>query len=374
MAHRGKPSIPTKTAALFAPPRARRYDDGKKSFLHHICEVSAADLRRGRVAYGVPMGLAPQTVALLRTAGRLVRELPADAVLLLTETDLDWDLVHEDLGPCQLLVAAHNEELTHRLKQYPNLTVMDFDAGPTPVQERMSLALLEAVASEKLRTGAHVIALYNGIAGGDGNEEPVDSLTVIHLSEHLERLSAQDLRRLDTQVPLETLRAVVDLATEIGREGREGKPVGTMFVVGDTRKVLTMCRPVNFNPFRGYSPKERDIRDRTVREQIKDIAQLEGAIIVGRDGVAVAACMYVDTTADGITLSKGLGTRHWAAAAISRKTKAIAIVVSQSSGTVRIFQDGQVVLHIEPLARPMIWQNFKLEAQEGEETKGPGAT
>ncbi|HYV34782.1 MAG TPA: diadenylate cyclase [Gemmataceae bacterium] len=309
------------------------------------------------------MALAPQTVALLRTAGRLVRDLPADAVLLLTESDLDWDIVHDELGSCQLLVAAHDEELTTRLKENPHLTVMDIDAGPTPIQERMSLALLEAVASEKLRTGAHVVALYNGIAGTEGNGEPIDSLSVIHLGEHLERLSAQDLRRLDTQVPLETLRAVVDLATEIGREGREGKPVGTMFVVGDTRKVLTMARPVNFNPFRGYSKPERDIRDRNVREQIKDIAQLEGALIIGRDGVAEAACMYIDTTADGITLSKGLGTRHWAAAAISRKTKAIAVCVSQSSGTVRIFQDGQVVLHIEPLARPMIWQNFKLEAQ-----------
>jgi DNA integrity scanning protein DisA with diadenylate cyclase activity len=315
------------------------------------------------------MGLASQVVALLRTAGSLVRELPADAVLLLTECDLDWELVHQELGSCKLLVAAGNRELTEKLKLQPGLEVIDIDPGPTPTQERMSLALLEAVASERLPTGAHVVVLYNGIAGagaGDGND-PIDTLSIIHLGEHLERLSAQDLRRLDTQVPLETLRAVVDLATEIGREGREGKPVGTLFVVGDTRKVLTLCRPVNYNPFRGYSRKERDIRDHTVREQIKDLAQLEGALIIGRDGVAEAACMYIDTTADGITLSKGLGTRHWAAAAISRKTKAIAIAVSQSSGTVRIFQDGRVVLHIEPLARPMIWQNFTLEAQQAEE-------
>jgi DNA integrity scanning protein DisA with diadenylate cyclase activity len=313
------------------------------------------------------MALAPQTIALLRTAGQLVRELPADAVLLLTDADLDWDLVHSELGACKLLVAAQDKALTDQLKRNRALTVMDIDPGPTPTQERMSLALLEAVASEKLRTGAHVVALYNGIAGVENGDEPIDSLSVIHLGEHLERLSAQDLRNLDTQVPLETLRAVVDLATEIGREGREGKPVGTLFVVGDTRKVLTMCRPVNFNPFRGYSRPERDIRDRNVREQIKDIAQLEGALIIGRDGVAVAACMFIDTTADGITLSKGLGTRHWAAAAISRKSKAIAVAVSQSSGTVRLFQDGEVVLHIEPFARPMIWQNFKLEAQQSEE-------
>ena len=152
-----------------------------------------------------------------------------------------------------------------------------------------------------------VIALYNGIGVEDNRPEHVDSLSVIHLGEHLERLTAADLRKLDTHVPLETLRAVVELATEIGQEGREGKPVGTMFVVGDTDKVLTMWRPLNFNPFRGYSRKERDIRDKKVREQIKDLAQLEGAIIVRRDGVAEAACMYIDAPTEASSHQQGLG-------------------------------------------------------------------
>jgi DNA integrity scanning protein DisA with diadenylate cyclase activity len=317
------------------------------------------------------MGLPRQTVVLLESARQLVRELPADAVLLLTETGLDWDAVLEYLPSCRLLVAAQNGILTQKLKEHPGLTVLDIDPGPTPTQERMSLALLEAVASEQLQPGAHVVALYNGIEAEQDQAEQIDSLSVIHLGEHLERLSAKDLRKLDTHVPLETLRAVVDLATEIGRDGREGKPVGTMFVVGDTRKVLSMARPLNFNPFRGYPTAERDIRDRKVREQIKDIAQLEGAIIIRRDGVAEAACMYLDVLADGITLSKGLGTRHWAAAAISRKTQAIAVAVSQSSGTVRIFQGGEVVLHIEPMARPMIWRHFEMEAQDPDGLSSP---
>jgi len=314
------------------------------------------------------MGLPRQTVGLLEAARQLVQDMPADAVLLLTETNLDWDSVLKHLNGCRLLVAAQDSQLNQKLREYPGLVVLDIDPGPTPTQERMSLALLEAVAREQLRPGAHVVALYNGIEAEEGAPEQIDSLSVIHLGEHLERLSAQDLRTLDTQVPLETLRAVVDLATEIGREGREGKPVGTMFVVGDTRKVMSMARSLNFNPFRGYSRSERDIRDRKVREQIKDIAQLEGAIIVRRDGVAVAACMYIDASAEGITLSKGLGTRHWSAAAVSRKTRAIAVTVSQSSGTVRLFLNGEVVLHIEPLARPMIWQHFKMETQEEDGT------
>jgi DNA integrity scanning protein DisA with diadenylate cyclase activity len=137
-----------------------------------------------------------------------------------------------------------------------------------------------------------------------------------------------------------------------------------MFVVGDTRKVLTMSRPMNFNPFRGYSPAERDVRDRQVREQIKDIAQLEGAFLIRRDGVAVAACMRIEAPDRGYTLSMGLGTRHAAAAAISKSTRALAITVSQSSGTVRLFQNGEVVLRIEALARPVVWGRFHMEAQD----------
>lgn len=312
------------------------------------------------------MGLPHQTEVLLNSAQTLARALPADAVLLLTETNLDWDIVLDKLDGCRLLVAAQDGLLTETLKKQPGLIVIDIDPGPTPTRERMSLALLEAVAHDMLKPGAHVVALYNGIDAEENQPEHVDSLSVIHLGEHLERLSAQDLRALATHVPLETLRAVVDLAMEIGREGREGKPVGTMFVVGDTKRVLSMARPLNFNPFRGYSAPERDIRDRKVREQIKDIAQMEGAIVIRRDGVAEAACMYLDVLAEGITLSKGLGSRHWAAAAISRKTRGIAVAVSQSSGTVRIFQDGKLMLHIEPLARPMIWRHFEMEAQDGD--------
>jgi hypothetical protein len=31
---------------------------------------------------------------------------------------------------------------------------------------------------------------------------------------------------------------------------------------------------------------------------------------------------------------------------------------------VRIFLNGEIVLHIEPLARPMIWRQFQMEAAD----------
>ena len=67
---------------------------------------------------------------------------------------------------------------------------------------------------------------------------------------------------------------------------------------------------------------------------------------------------------DGIALSKGLGTRHLSAAAITKHTKAISFCISQSSGTVRVFQAGELKLHIEPLARPHVWQPLRLESSD----------
>lgn len=309
------------------------------------------------------MALPRQTVSLLEAARQLTSLMPADAVLLLTETDLDWDNVRALLDGCRLLVAAQNAELTERLKQQPGLTVLDIDPEPSGTKERLGLALLEAVATDQLKSGAHVVALYNGVEVEDAPDQ-IDSLSVIHLGEHLERLSGRELRNLDTQVPLETLKAVVDLAIALGREGREGKPVGTLFVVGETRKVLSMSRPLGFDPVRGYSRKERNLRDSKVRESLKEIAKLDGAMIVNRDGVVEAAARLIDVPSDGVTLSKGLGSRHWAAAAISKRTKAVAVAVSESTGTVRLFQNGETILHIPPFARPMAWRPFLMEATE----------
>ena len=310
------------------------------------------------------MSLPLQSLALFQAARDLVKGLPADAVLVVTETALDWDEVGRLLVGCRLFVAAENPALTKTLKDSETWNVIHLDPEPLPTQERLSNALLYAVTTNQLQPGAHVVVLYNGIATMDDEPEPIDSLSVVHLGEHLEPMTNQDLRKLGKAVELDVLRAVVDLAKEIGREGREGQPVGTVLVVGDTRKVQGMSRFLNFNPFRGYTRAERDIRDRKVREQIKEIAKLDGAILIGRDGIAEAACLYLDVPTDGIALSKGLGTRHLSAAAITKHTKALSFCISQSSGTVRVFQGGELKLHIEPLARPHVWQPLRLEAAD----------
>ena len=237
---------------------------------------------------------------------------------------------------------------------------MELNIPDSPVYERLTQALLESVADDLLTPGATVIALYSGFEVG-----VIDSMSVVSLDEHLGRLTVHDLRQLETRVPLDTLKTTVDLAVDIGREGREGKPVGTLFVVGDHRKVLKHCHPLGFDPVRGYNIDDRRLEDSKVRESIKEIAQLDGAFVVSSEGTIIAACQYISAPAAEITLSKGLGSRHWAAAAISRATGAVAIAVSESNGTVRLFQNGEVMLRIEPFRRAMKWKDFEYDPPSG---------
>lgn len=308
------------------------------------------------------MSLPEQTRNLLAAARLLHKSTRADAVLLLAEYPLDWVETSEELKGIKTLIAPLNKSVAHSLKDQFSLHVLPVDYRPVPMRERLSLALLEGLTAELLRQGSNVIAVYNGIEAEDARD-PMDSISVIYLGDHLERLSARELRKLDTQVPLETLKAVVDLATDIGREGREGKPIGTLFVVGDTRKVMALSRVIGFDPVRGYSKKERNLRDKRVRESMKEIAKLDGAIIVNKDGTVEAAARFISVQAEGITLSKGLGSRHWTAAAVTKRTNAIAVAVSESSGVARVFQHGEVVLHIAPHSRPILWRNLTSETQ-----------
>jgi DNA integrity scanning protein DisA with diadenylate cyclase activity len=286
----------------------------------------------------------------------LLESAKADGILLLLEGPADWQRLRSLSGEAKIVVAGDTLEQLEGAKE-AGLASVRIDMPDSPVYERLTQAVLEAVADDILSPGSAVVALYSGF-----DADTLDSVSIINLDEHLNRLSGRDLRQLETRVPLDTLKLVVDLAIEIGREGREGKPVGTLFVVGDSRKVLNCSRPAGFDPVRGYGRKDRNLNDPRVREGIKEIAQMDGAIIVSGDGTIEAACRYLDCSAANVTLSKGLGARHWAAAAISRATNAVAVTVSQSNGTVRIFQNGETVLRIEPyLRRPMVWREFEYE-------------
>ena len=304
-----------------------------------------------------PLKFTDHFKAIIDHALHLSEELDATGILILVEGEVDWSRLRRLVGETRVLVVATKMIFLDGADEFAFIPIHVKTGEDEAVYSVLTQAILRAVADDALSPGSRIIAVYSGF-------DPMhyDSVSVINLGEHLDRLSGRDLRQLESKVPLKTLKLVVDLAVEIGREGREGNSVGTLFVIGDTRNVLMQSKPAGFDPMRGYQRKERNLNDARTRDGIKEIAQLDGAFVISSDGTCEAACRYLDTLTATITLSKGLGARHWAGAAVSRMTNALAIVVSQSTGTVRIFQNGEVVLRIESRhRRPMVWRDFDYE-------------
>lgn len=162
--------------------------------------------------------------------------------------------------------------------------------------------------------------------------------------DHLHVPSSSVLDALCSRVPWcrrEILAATLELTVEIADEGREGRRVGTLFILGDAEGVLAHARPLILDPLAGHAPAATHITDPQLRGTLKELAQLDGAFIIADDGAVVGACRYLDVSADGIELPFGLGSRHLTAAAVSRHLRVVAIAVSES-GVVRIFCDGEL--------------------------------
>ena len=164
----------------------------------------------------------------------------------------------------------------------------------------------------------------------------------------------------------DVLEHTIQLAVEIAREGREGRKIGTLFVVADEKEILKRSRSLILDPLYGHPEEKKKICDPDMRETVKELAQLDGAFIVGGNGVVISAARYINASSRRIELPLGLGSRHVAAASITRDTQAVAVVVSESS-VVRVFNEGRLVSEIIP----EIWlfgnESFKISGPREEQ-------
>ena len=144
----------------------------------------------------------------------------------------------------------------------------------------------------------------------------------------------------------DVLESLIGLAVEIAREGREGRRVGTLFTLGDENAVLARSRPLILDPLSGHPESSRHVANPNLRGTIKELAQLDGGFVVSREGIFLSACRYLDAVATP-DIPLGLGSRHIAAANMSAVTRAVGIVVSESS-VVRLFCHGQLIGEIIP--------------------------
>ena len=141
------------------------------------------------------------------------------------------------------------------------------------------------------------------------------------------------------------IRDVFEVAIELGKKGQKGKPVGALFVVGDAGKTMNKSRPLSYNPF---EKSHVHVGDPIVNVMLKEFSRLDGAFVISDSGKLVSAYRYLEPSAEGTDIPKGLGARHMAAGAITRDTSAVAIVLSESDGLVRAFKGGEIVLELDP--------------------------
>jgi diadenylate cyclase len=180
----------------------------------------------------------------------------------------------------------------------------------------------------------------------------LDSILVLDLSREFELLTTSNGANMVGSVRPEVFEGVLNLAVELANQGREGKAVGTIFTLGDHEKVLQLSRQLVINPFRGYPEEERNILDPNLRETIREFAAIDGAFVIRDDGVVMAAGRHLNAALEEGELPRGLGSRHVAAAGITAVTEAVAIAISESNGTVRIFKNGAIFMEIEKAPYP----------------------
>jgi len=143
----------------------------------------------------------------------------------------------------------------------------------------------------------------------------------------------------------DVIRDVLELVIELGKKGQKGQRVGALFVVGDAGKVMNKSRPLSYNPF---EKSHVHVGDSIVNVMLKEFSRLDGAFVISDSGKIVSAYRYLEPSAEGVDIPKGLGTRHMAAAAITRDTNAVSIVLSESDALVRAFKGGELVLELDP--------------------------
>lgn len=183
--------------------------------------------------------------------------------------------------------------------------------------------------------------------GGIPQSNQFDSITVVDIAREFQTMLIQKSQVLPSDVKPEVVERVLAIATELSVEGREGHPVGCLFVLGNSDKIAAYTKPLILNPFYGYKDEDRNILNPFMDETVKELSSIDGAFVIRGDGVLISAGTLIHAPIHKHTLPGGLGSRHAAAASITQVEDCLCIVVSGSSGQVTLFRRGEMLPLIE---------------------------
>jgi DNA integrity scanning protein DisA with diadenylate cyclase activity len=250
-----------------------------------------------------------------------------DAVLLFSPSSATSDAFAED-DLATVVVAVENDHGADRFVELP----LEF----TDVTGRIRFGLEGALEREFVDEGDVVVCATSIFDG-------MDSVVRVQATEFI-RTGLYDLF-VNSRADPAVIRDVFEVAIELGKKGQKGKRVGALFVVGDAGKVMNKSRPLSYNPF---EKSHVHVGDPIVNVMLKEFSRLDGAFVISDSGKIVSAYRYLEPSAEGVDIPKGLGARHMAAGAVTRDTNSIAIVLSESDGMVRAFKAGELVFELDP--------------------------
>lgn len=326
-------------AGLIKPP------DFRNALIDAKNSAAILALLKNRVAPKVdarrpPVKLSELSIALTQQAVQLASQFEVQAILLAVDrpSSVPWDALLD--WPGRILVVSTSDDIAERPER-PNVHVFEVPHAGLSRIDRANLGMLLAASNALLPEESDVVC----VTGPPG--ERLDCIAVIRPADKFHAIFDGNIERGTARIPPAVILRVISLAIELASEGREGKAVGAMFVLGDNRQVEKRTRQLVLNPFHGFSRRMRNVLDPGLAETIKEYASLDGAFIVAADGTMLSAGTYLVPETSSDQLASGLGARHQAAASISARTKAIAVVISQSTGKVTIFQNGTSVLELE---------------------------
>ncbi len=241
-----------------------------------------------------------------------------------------------------LFAAAKDDRSAARAAEYADHVVRVPNIDLTR-ESQIKLAIMIALSEGLLSPTARLVC-----AAGIPRARRVDSLVVVDVGTEVELMTpGAEIAGIFAEVKPAVFEATLNTAIELAHQGREGRPIGTVFVLGDHEKVLAYSRQLVFNPFHGYPEDQRNILDPNLKETVKEFAAIDGAFILRGDGVVLSAGRHLNAWSRNDGLPLGLGSRHVAAAGITEVTRAVSVAVSESTGSITIFVGGRIFMTIE---------------------------
>jgi DNA integrity scanning protein DisA with diadenylate cyclase activity len=280
----------------------------------------------------------------LRSALSLASKNEVDHFLYICDTPIPSEDLRGKPAKKKLVYAVTLDKLAqdHLAKKVRALVIPAYDYSRV---ERMKVALVSALSQGAFKEGDLVLCMTGKVG------RPPDTVMHMRIGGSLEDRVAMEGVKLGDEFNSQVVDALIQLALQIGQEGFEGHPIGTIITIGDHTTVLEKSRQMTINPFQGISESERNVLDPKIREAIKNFSVLDGAFVIREDGVVLAAGRYLSAADEAVKIPLGLGARHAAAAGITSTTKCVALVVSQTSGAVRLFKGGNILLELHQTAR-----------------------